>query len=55
MRTTKVTSLTLQKETLRPLENSDLPAVAGGVRIWKPVGRADNTDPIYSWEDDTLG
>lgn len=55
MRTRKVKSLALQKETLRPLETSELQAMAGGVRIWKPVGFADNTDPLYSWSDDTLG
>jgi hypothetical protein len=45
------TSLTLRKETLRRLDSSDLQKAAGAVRIWKPVGFADDTTPIYDWSE----
>jgi hypothetical protein len=41
--------LTLRKETLRRLASTELNEVIGGVRIWKPVGFADDTTPIYDW------
>ena len=41
--------LTLRKETLRRLASAELNEVIGGVRIWKPVGFADDTTPIYDW------
>lgn len=37
------------------LDDSRLQGAVGGVRIWKPVGFADNTSPVYSWSDDTNG
>lgn len=40
----KTTSLCLRTETLRRLDDSKLQAVAGGVRIWKPVGDDDTTN-----------
>lgn len=43
--------LMLRKETLRRLDRSELNEVIGGVRIWKPVGFADDTTPIYEWVD----
>ena len=51
----KAKPLALRKETLRQLDAAKLQNVAAGVRIWKPVGFADDTSPIYGWEDDTLG
>jgi hypothetical protein len=48
----KAAFLTLQTETLRRLDDSQLHRVAGGARIWKPLGFADDTTPIY---DDTAG
>ena len=48
----KTASLRLQAETLRRLDDSELPGVAGGARIRIPVGYADDTTPIY---DDTSG
>lgn len=48
-------TLILRKESIRQLASSGLKAVAGGVRIWKPVGLADDTTPLYAWEDDTQG
>ena len=49
----KTTSLRLQTETLRRLDDSQLQGVAGGGgRIRVPVGYDDNTTPIY---DDTTG
>jgi hypothetical protein len=44
----KATVLTLHKETLRHW-------VSGGIRIHIPVGFQDDTTPIYSWVDDTMG
>lgn len=55
MKTTPKTSLRLRTETLRRLDDSKLQGVAGGVRIWKPVGFADDTTPIYEEYDDTTG
>jgi len=43
--------LALHRETLRRLENSELQGVAGGARIYKPVGFDDDTTPIYGYED----
>jgi hypothetical protein len=40
--------LTLHKETLRHW-------VTGGIRARIPVGVADDTTPIYSYVDDTMG
>ena len=47
----KTSSLTLRKETLRRLEDSALQRVAGGAKIWIPVGHADDTTPIYSYQE----
>jgi hypothetical protein len=46
--------LVLRMETLQSLDGSGLRAAAGGVRIWRPLGIAENTDPLYSWDDDTI-
>jgi hypothetical protein len=43
--------LALRKETLRHLDSSDLQKAAGAVRIWKPVGFADDTTPVYGWSE----
>ena len=51
----KTTSLALRKETLRRLDNSQLQEAVGGVRMWRPLGYADDTTPIYGWVDDTNG
>lgn len=51
----KRSSLALQKETLHRLDRSQLQGVVGGVRMWRPVGFADDTTPIYDWVDDTNG
>lgn len=45
-------ALVLRKESIRQLDSSRLRDVAGGVRIWKPVGFADDTTPVYGWEDE---
>jgi hypothetical protein len=45
------TPLALRKETLRHLDSADLQKAAGGVRIWKPLGFADDTTPIYGWSE----
>lgn len=49
----KKTSLRLQTETLRRLDDARLQGVAGGGRIRIPVGYADDTTPVYG--DDTTG
>jgi hypothetical protein len=51
----RTTSLTFRKETLHRLDSSQLQEAAGGVRIWKPTGYAEDTTPIYYWVDDTNG
>jgi hypothetical protein len=43
--------LTLRRETLRQLAGAELAGAVGGVRIWKPVGFADDTTPIYEEVD----
>lgn len=48
----KTASLRLETETLHRLEASKLRGVAGGARIWRPSGFADDTTPIY---DNTNG
>ena len=47
----KTSALTLYKETLWQLEDSELQEVAGVARMWKPLGFAEDTTPIYSYED----
>jgi hypothetical protein len=47
----KTGSLALRKETLRQLEKSELQHVGGGARIYIPIGHADNTTPIYSYQE----
>ena len=49
---TKQTSLALRKETLGRLENSELRGAVGAVRMWRPVGFAGDTTPIYDWVDE---
>ncbi len=39
-------SLALRKETLRRLGDSELRGAAGGARMYKPVGFADDTTPF---------
>jgi hypothetical protein len=41
------TTLGLRKETLRQLDDSQMQAVAGALRIRIPVGFAPDTTPIY--------
>lgn len=55
MKKTAKTKLGLKAETLRRLDGSQLSGAIGGVRIWKPVGFADDTTPVYGWADDTSG
>jgi hypothetical protein len=43
--------LALRKETLRRLDSSELQKAAGAVRIWRPLGFADDTTPIYGWSE----
>jgi hypothetical protein len=43
--------LRLRRETLSWLDDPKLRVVGGGVRIWKPVGFADDTTPT----DDNFG
>jgi len=43
--------LTLRRETLRRLDSSELQKAAGAVRIWKPLGFADDTTPVYGWSE----
>lgn len=47
----KTSSLALRKETLRQLEKSELQHVDGGAKMWVPIGRADDTTPIYSYQE----
>jgi len=47
----KTSSLALRKETLRQLEKSELLRVDGGARIYTPIGHADDTTPIYSYQE----
>jgi hypothetical protein len=49
----KSTSLRLQTETLRRLDDARLQGAAGGGRLRVPVGYADNTTPIYDDADTT--
>ena len=44
-------SLALRKETLRQFGDSELRGAAGGARMWKPAGFADDTTPIYEEVD----
>jgi hypothetical protein len=44
----KASSLGLQTETLRRLDDARLQRAAGGGRIRIPVGFADDTTPIYN-------
>ena len=48
----KASALMLRKETLRQLEDSKLQGAVGAVRIWKPVGFAEDTTPVYDWVDE---
>jgi hypothetical protein len=41
----------LRKETLRHFQTQEMSAVAGGARIWRPVGYAEDTTPIGEWVD----
>jgi hypothetical protein len=50
-KTKKTSALALRKETLWRLEDSKLQGVAGAARLWPPIGFADDTTPIYSYED----
>ena len=50
-KTKKTSGLTLHKETLRRLKRSELQRVAGAGRVHIPIGFADDTTPIYSYED----
>ena len=50
-KTRKTSLLALRKETLRQLEDSVLQGVAGGARVRIPIGLAEDTTPIYSFED----
>jgi hypothetical protein len=43
--------LALRKETLRRLDDLELQGVAGAARVRIPVGFAEDTIPIYSYED----
>jgi hypothetical protein len=47
----KTSSLGLCKETLRQLEKPELRHVGGGAKIWIPVGFADDTTPLYVYQD----
>jgi hypothetical protein len=55
MQKQKSKALVLRKESLRQLDSPRLQDAAGGVRIRIPIGLADDTTPIYGWEDDTQG
>ena len=44
-------SLALRKETLRRLGDLELRGAAGGARLWRPGGFADDTTPIYEEVD----
>jgi hypothetical protein len=46
----KTSAPALRKETLRRLEEVELRA-AGAARIYVPIGRAEDTTPIYSYVD----
>ena len=48
----RTSSLALRKETLRQLEDSKLQGAVGAVRMWRPVGFAEDTTPIYDWVDE---
>ena len=48
----KTVSLGLKTETLRRLDDSQMKGVAGGARLWRPTGVADDTTPVG---DDTTG
>jgi hypothetical protein len=43
----KPSPLAFRKETLRRLAEPELQGVAGGARLWRPGGFADDTTPIY--------
>jgi hypothetical protein len=43
----------LRKETLRHLQAPEMSAVAGGARIWRPLGYAEDTTPVGEWVDGT--
>ena len=47
----KTGPLALRKETLRRLDDSALQGVAGAARMWRPVGVAADTTPIYSYQE----
>jgi hypothetical protein len=47
----KTSLLALRRETLRRLGNSELQEVAGAARVHIPLGYAEDTTPIYSYED----
>ena len=48
----KTSALMLRKETLRQLEASQLQGAVGAVRMWRPVGFAEDSTPIYDWVDE---
>jgi len=43
--------LSLRKETLRQLKKSELQQAPGGTRIRIPISLADDTSPIYGYEE----
>lgn len=54
MKKTQKKGLALHRETVRNLGDGSLRKVAGAARVHIPLGYGDNTDPVYSWSDDTL-
>ena len=47
----KTSPLALHKETLRQLKKSELQQAPGGTRIRIPIGFADDTSPIFGYEE----
>jgi hypothetical protein len=47
----KTSPLSLRKETLRRLQDSELRGVAGVARVRIPIGFAEDTTPIGSYDD----
>jgi hypothetical protein len=43
--------LKLRTETLHRLEGPKLRAVVGGARLWRPLGYAEDTTPLYEEVD----
>lgn len=52
MQKTTKKGLFLNRETVRHLDDAQLRKVNGGARIYTPIGRDGNTDPVYSWVED---